>query len=205
MQTAPGLNKRVLAVTPDMYLTGLIGQVGSPNANNTARSDISNSSNTPLIISRLGILQCTKPSEEPASAPILPQVQRLLWKETAAMLSSNGAMYGGTAPIWSHPRFRMLPFDIPGGLEEVPIDVLPHEVLLWAKDKDELKRLTRISAFVVEGGHVSSQERTRPVQAVLGMRPSTKRDIGSRKGLSARAQHQQSLSKVKTMIGPRSI
>jgi hypothetical protein len=80
----------------------------------------------------------------------------------------------------------MLPFDIPGGLEETPIDVLPHEVLLWAKDKDELKRLTRISAFVVEDGHVSSQERTWPVHAVLGMRAQyeerywePKRTIGS--------------------------
>jgi len=186
MQVAPGLNKRVLAVTPDTHLTGLVGQIGPPDAINTAPSDVRISPNGPLMISRLGILQYARPDEEPAETPILAQVQRLLWKEAAAKLALSGAMYGSTAPIWSHPRFRMLSFEIPGGLEETPIDVLPHEVLLWAKDKDELKRLTRISAFVVEDRHVTSRKGTRPVHAVLGLRVEyeerywePKRTIGS--------------------------
>jgi hypothetical protein len=186
MEVVPGLNERVLAVTPDTHLTGLVGQIGPPDANNTAPPGVSISRNTPLIISRLGILQYARPSEEPAETPTLTQVQRLLWKEAAAKLALNGAMYGSTAPIWSHPRFRMIPFDIPGELEEVPIDVLPHEVLLWAKDKDELKRLTRISAFVIEDGHITIGGRKRPVHAVLGIRAEyeerywePKRTIGS--------------------------
>jgi hypothetical protein len=132
-----------------MHLTGLVGQVG--DANNIVTSGVSSNAR---MVSRLGILQCAKPSEEPAEVPRLPQVHRLLWKETAAKVASNGAMYSNTVPIWSHPRLRMIPFEIPGRHEEVPIDVLPHEVLLWAKEESELKRLTRISAFVIEGGYV---------------------------------------------------
>jgi hypothetical protein len=145
------------------------------------------------IVSRLGILQCAKPGEEPTEAPKLPQVQRLLWKETAAKLhkvAQNAAMLDGVAPIWSHPLLRMIPFETPGGLEEVSIDVLPHEVLLWAKQESELKRLTRISALVIEAGTATSfdatGERSRPIHAVLGLRAEyeerywePKRTIGS--------------------------
>jgi hypothetical protein len=123
-----------------MHLTGLVGQFGNPDTNNTGPSSI------PLI-SRLQILQC---AAQPGSEPTLPFAQRLLWKESAASLASHGAMFAGTAPIWSHPHIRMIPFSLPSTTtEEIPLDVLPHEVLLWAKEESELKRLTRISAFVV--------------------------------------------------------
>src|ERR1700712_4090619 len=213
MTAAPGLNQRVLAVSPKMHLVGLVGQVGSSNGNST-----SGCGSEPLMIVRLGILQCAESrgehedegndddenmkdedeeegdeneedeeSEEEAderSEPeadedfedeiTLPQVQRLLWKEKAAKLASNGATSSHTVPIWSHPHFRMIPFEFSKGSEDLPFDVLPHEVLLWAKEEVELKRLTRISAFVVKGGEtagsVATGELPRPIYDVVGLR-----------------------------------
>jgi hypothetical protein len=71
----------------------------------------------------------------------------------------------------------MIPFSLPStSTEEIPLDVLPHSVLFWAKEESELKRLTRISAFIVE-------------MEVLGLRAEyetrywePKRSIGSGSG-----------------------
>jgi hypothetical protein len=164
VSATPDLNQRVLTVTPGMYLTGLVGQVGD------GKSASSMTSNLP-VITRLGILQCAKPGEEHEETPMLQQVQRLLWSGASVNLASNGAKDAMTAPIWRHPQFRMIPFHLPEGLEN-PIDIIPHDVLLWAKEESELKRLVRISALVTKDGIVTdaSGSEIHHVHSVLGLR-----------------------------------
>ncbi|KAF2175171.1 hypothetical protein K469DRAFT_743420 [Zopfia rhizophila CBS 207.26] len=153
----PGLNQRALVVSDGLHLVGLIGQIGKEG-----------------VISRLGLLQCAYPCEEPEESPDLPQTQRLLWNAGAAKLASRGPMHSQTAPIWNHPHIRMVPFDPPANYDDLPTDILPHHVLLWAKDISELKRMARISAFVVEDGMTTTSDgkggsRSRPFHSVLGM------------------------------------
>jgi hypothetical protein len=68
----------------------------------------------------------------------------------------------------------MISFPTSRGVAEHPTDVLPYEVLLWAKEESELKRLTRISALSVEGGisrgYRDGRETEMPTHDVLGIR-----------------------------------
>jgi hypothetical protein len=152
-----------------MHLTGLVGLVG--NADTSMTSALNSES---LVISRLGVLQCAIPGTEPEERPDLWRPQRLLWKESAAKVTTSGPNSTYTGPMWSHEHLRMLPLGTDYGQGDIPIDILPHEVLLWAKEESELRRLTRISAFVVEDGCITgfdpAGDTERPIHAVLGIR-----------------------------------
>lgn len=58
--------------------------------------------------------------------------------------------------------------------DDVSAEMIPYQVLLWAKDAAELRQIRRISAYVVVGGTVSgnfngSTWESRPVHDVLGL------------------------------------
>ncbi|QSS58989.1 F-box domain-containing protein, partial [Histoplasma capsulatum] len=124
------------------------------------------------IISRFGIL------ESPATksnkfyihdARIVPESerpfgQRLLWSSAASPFEPRGDQ---RRFIWSHPDIQVLSPSSIGDMGHggVPTDLVPHQFLMWALHGDELRKLTRISAYVKKDITSSG-----PMECLLGLR-----------------------------------
>jgi hypothetical protein len=149
-----GFSRRVLAVSSGTDLIGIVGQIGEADKVNCSESQPWSCP----VITRLGILQATRPgdeadedSEEWEDDPSVPQAQKLLWLHGAAEIKVNDT----SVPVWSHPAIRVLDFQFGEHHQgpDVPVDALPHQILLWGNEKAEAKHLRRISAFVIKDGH----------------------------------------------------
>ncbi|KAH7110305.1 hypothetical protein B0J11DRAFT_573468 [Dendryphion nanum] len=152
-------------------LTGVIGQVHITSAN----------ANTPSMISRLGILQATPPNAYWASSAIhLDREEDLLWSPSCfsiAPISENPSDANTLAPIWNHPRLTLNSgpsFAIPTRHDEPHLNLLPTQVLLWARTRAELSSLIRVSGLVVCVGIVEYMSEGRwvkePNHRLVGLR-----------------------------------
>ncbi|EGC47865.1 F-box domain-containing protein [Histoplasma capsulatum var. duboisii H88] len=147
-------NHRPFMVSEDHYLVGLVGQAGEDG-----------------IISRFGILE--SPATESNKfyihdARIVPESerpfgQRLLWSSAASPFEPRGDQ---RRFIWSHPDIQVVsPSSIGDMGHGVPTDLVPHQFLMWALHGDELRKLTRISAYVKKDITSSG-----PMECLLGLR-----------------------------------
>jgi hypothetical protein len=157
----PNLNQRALLVWPGMHFVGFIAEVavvprtGSEHLITQNRIKFSYSYND--VITRLGLLQAANPAEgldvdfDPFE---FPQEQRLLWHPSTAKI---GRSPSDMDPIWGHAMdrshiIRMISYEYGDRNDEIPLEILPHYALVWAKDVAELKQIRRISAFVLNDG-----------------------------------------------------
>ncbi|KAF7592537.1 hypothetical protein BBP40_012761 [Aspergillus hancockii] len=134
------LNKRPLIVSEGNVLVGLVGHIGKENG--------------PIL--RLRLLEydlSTEGSEAVRDAAYLesgqlqpaelPFARRVLWSSEAMNVNVYGAGRAG-CPIWFHPSIRVLPLmETDDGL-----DLDPWQILHWAHDAGEIRRLKKISAIV---------------------------------------------------------
>ncbi|OCL02984.1 hypothetical protein AOQ84DRAFT_326619 [Glonium stellatum] len=169
--TRSGHSQRPLIVSPGQFIVGVIGQLAGNG-----------------LISRLGLLECLRPpnddfslydanlaSAPQAERPEVPISRRLLWHSSACSLPTHGASDSRSAPIWLHPNIHIIPPHPLGySQRDVPGELLPHQVLLWAKEPMELRKLIRISSYVPIGGKASGWpggvHREWPIHDVLAIR-----------------------------------
>ncbi|KAF2119682.1 hypothetical protein BDV96DRAFT_642695 [Lophiotrema nucula] len=140
---------RGLVVPPNLHLTGIVGSISSDG-----------------VISRLGILQTSHPSNADLETPATSPAQNLLW--------GPGSTHLQHAPMWNHPRINVLPF-WSREVTDIPNDMLPHHTLHWAHDESQLRSLKRLCAYVIVGGTVSTTDHhgkwiTRSVHDILAFR-----------------------------------
>ncbi|EEH03544.1 F-box domain-containing protein [Histoplasma capsulatum G186AR] len=123
------------------------------------------------IISRFGILESPATESDKFSihdARIVPESerpfgQRLLWSSAASPFEPRGDQ---RRFIWSHPDIQVLSPSSTGDMGHgVPTDLVPHQFLMWALHGDELRKLTRISAYVKKDITSSG-----PMECLLGLR-----------------------------------
>ncbi|SPO01668.1 uncharacterized protein DNG_04341 [Cephalotrichum gorgonifer] len=134
---ATGGGQRPLLTADGRCLIGLSGQIREDG-----------------VITRLGLLQCPRPSKEgPTSDFLEPTIeQRLLW---------DGGRHMTSPPIWQHPSLRLVPL-VDGKITLHP-DLISHEILHWIKDKSEIRKLEEITVRIG----------TRPTQSgadIIGIR-----------------------------------
>lgn len=92
--------------------------------------------------------ECSIPTKDhnPLEAPF---VERYLWKEEYKSLLQSR--------IWEHRGITFIHLDPERlasreGTTAVPADLVQHEALIWAKDKNELRSLVRLTGYVAFGG-----------------------------------------------------
>ncbi|KAH8812945.1 hypothetical protein F5884DRAFT_786754 [Xylogone sp. PMI_703] len=125
----------------------------------------------------LGLLEAPRPELDNYSIPIqdfrppeIPLMERWLWKEDYKNILQSR--------IWEHRGIRLIVPDVLGRealSTVVPDDIVPHEALIWAKDKSDLQSLVSLTGYVIEGGTISSfgpngQNETRPIHDLCGIR-----------------------------------
>jgi len=105
------------------------------------------------------------------SVPEIPQpppLQCLLWKDDYRNILSS--------PIWNLPRLHTSTdgLERPRNNTDVHPEMVPHEAIIWAKDRQELRNLKRLSGYVVIGGTLSGSQNgvpyTRPYHDLCGIR-----------------------------------
>lgn len=169
----PDLNHRALKVTNERHLTGLIGAIALiPKDGNRVfvnRNHVEFSHSTyNNVITRLGLLQaCENPYQDDSDIEV-PQIQRLLWHQQAALLPTAE---GNKCPIWDHLDKEIIEYDLCDRTEEVPVDMFPHQALIWATSPAELAHIRRISAFAIETHKTYNLSgEAQPGYSLLGMR-----------------------------------
>ncbi|CAO2649834.1 Nn.00g011260.m01.CDS01 [Neocucurbitaria sp. VM-36] len=149
-------DQRPFIVLPHMHLIGLTGQIAANG-----------------VISRLGLLQASRPGETPSSTlPSYTPAQQRLWSSNAAALPCNEQQT--RKPIWNHPNYNLHTFPTSSyDSGDIPFDMLPNQVLLWAESPSLYQYLARISCFQVVGGQVQggSNSKPRDVPDILGIWP----------------------------------
>ncbi|KAF1846217.1 uncharacterized protein K460DRAFT_386525 [Cucurbitaria berberidis CBS 394.84] len=138
-----GRNIRLFTVLPHMHLIGLTGQIAANG-----------------VISRLGLLQASRPGEEPATVSYTP-MQRRLWAPSVPF-NNKGGMSEWPYQIHTFPSSYYPP-------AEVPSDMCPHEIILWAESPERYQDLSRISCFQVVGGTKQSGDRVWEVPDILAI------------------------------------
>ncbi|KAF1837106.1 hypothetical protein BDW02DRAFT_577371 [Decorospora gaudefroyi] len=124
-----GTAMRPFVVLDGMHLVGLTGQV-APDG----------------VISRLGLLQAARPGFAPSVRPEYTSAHQMLWKNYAASRYQE--------PIWAHGVYvhDWFPPSAHAPSFNLPADMTPNELFLWAKDAKCLKDVTPIECFQPVGG-----------------------------------------------------
>lgn len=108
--------------------------------------------------------------DAPVDIPQLPTLQSWLWEDDYIKILTN--------PIWTHPTLRLV--DKTSTQHSIYLscdvhdDLVPHQALLWAKDRRELRSLKRLSGYIIVGGNLSGSENgvqfRRPVHDLCGIK-----------------------------------
>ncbi|KAL0256786.1 hypothetical protein SLS55_009183 [Diplodia seriata] len=144
-------DSRPLLIGEGKNLVGLVGQTA---VNTAIPRQISHSLTQHAQngkICRLGLLQCTRPPMDDFA--LLQAVyydsasfqQRCLWRNDLREYLPDPR-----DRIWNLPSLLVVRPNF-----NIPEDMVPCEALLWAKDLNELRQITRLSGNVIVGGTVS--------------------------------------------------
>ncbi|ROW17103.1 hypothetical protein VPNG_01391 [Cytospora leucostoma] len=135
--TNRGFPQRILTAAPTWCITGITGMIGEVEGKQR--------------FTRLGLLQAQLPNLVDYSildlqTPIPPEptpLQSLLWDGSYEDVLGDD--------IWNHPTLRLIhePSHLGKPGNGVHGDLVPHEALIWARDGDDLRRLRRLSSYVV--------------------------------------------------------
>ncbi|KAI5456914.1 hypothetical protein BGZ63DRAFT_428354 [Mariannaea sp. PMI_226] len=130
-KTAPALGIRPILVSEGQCLVGITGQLNSDGT-----------------LARLGILECSKDSIGDAEALKNQEFnkERAFWAPSN-MVPTRGAFYSDSSTVWSHAHLGFLAI-FPNPISDLEENLEPYEILLWAKDIQELSKLHQISAQV---------------------------------------------------------
>lgn len=82
--------------------------------------------------------------------PTYTPAQQYLWDFNSSFIQTSGPHL----PIWSHPTITIHPLHLTNPQSsptDIPLDVLPRQLLHWAPTPELLKNLISISAFQVPG------------------------------------------------------
>jgi hypothetical protein len=131
-----------------LYIVGMTGTAPTPQREDALFADQKMEG-----VASIGIIQAARPvGDDYCNAPTEFEVppptafERLLWKEDYSNVLSS--------PIWAQRDLRLVTkvFNPARKVElgsVISDDMVPHEALIWGKDSDELKSLTRLSGYVV--------------------------------------------------------
>ncbi|KAI4952670.1 hypothetical protein J4E91_003142 [Alternaria rosae] len=128
MRQSYGGVERPFQVLDGMHLVGMTGQIASSGA-----------------ISRLGILQASRPDSGLLSQPRYTSAQQMAWGKQGKWLpyddQSGRQKYPKHATVWSHPTIHFEPF--PASTHpipyELPEDMMPNDVFMWSKDNTAIE------------------------------------------------------------------
>jgi hypothetical protein len=143
-------NRRPFLVLPKMYLIGLTGQIAADG-----------------VISRLGLLQAPRPGTDLQVKPrSYKSAQKMLWASSASSLAYSAKE---CRPIWDNPKYRLRTFPFLSYELQIPSDMLPYQVLIWAEGASEYQYLKRISCFEVVSGKSASSDGVRDMIDIVGL------------------------------------
>ncbi|KAF9739198.1 hypothetical protein PMIN06_009236 [Paraphaeosphaeria minitans] len=155
------LNNRTFIVLPGLQLIGLTGQVGESGE-----------------ICRLGLLQAPIPGLPACGTSFAissyTEAQQLLWNHSARTLYCHRE--GTYSDITAHPSLKIRALSPQGSAADplrsftgdIPNDMTPWHVGIWATNGAQYKSLERISCFQPIGGTASSGNETWSIPDIVG-------------------------------------